>query len=155
MDTKGKNKLKTAGVVVSTVADTNTGEVLGVDVKRHTYLSDTKEEFFLMYVTAISLIISLQPTSKSVYAYILGEYSNGTGFTVGGYLRGLIAESIGCSKSAVANAFTELKDKGLLYSPVRGFYVVNPRYAFKGRHAERNKRLKAVIELGIKSGVDL
>ena len=133
-----------------TVIDGNTSEILSEETKRHTYIANSKEEFMLLYVNALPIFIDLSNPAKSTYAYLLSKYASETIFEIGGGTRSLIANRLGMSMSAIANGLTELKEAGLLYSPNKGMYQINPRYAFKGSTINRNAALKAIIELGCK-----
>ena len=128
-----------------------TGEVIGEEIKKHSYLANSKEEFMLLYVTVFPIFIGLSHSSKVVYAYLLMRYKSGTTFEIGGASGSVIAKYGGVSTSAVANAITELKRQKLIYSPTKSMYQLNPRYAFRGSTSERNKALKAIIEIGCKN----
>lgn len=146
-----KSYLQTKITEVHTVVDETTGEVISEGVKKHTYIANSKEEFMLLYVSVLPIFISLAHGSKIVYAYLLLTYNAGSMFEIGGASRATIAEYAGISTSAVANAITELKRLQLIYSPRKSMYQLNPRYAFRGSTSDRNKSLKALIELGCKN----
>ena len=132
------------------IMDKETGEVISDEIKRHTYIANSKEEFMLLYVNALPIFIDLSNPAKSTYAYLLSKYASETIFEIGGGTRSLIANRLGMSLSAIANGLTELKEAGLLYSQNKGMYQINPRYAFKGSTTNRDAALKAIIELGCK-----
>jgi len=132
------------------VMDRATGEVISDEIKKHTYIANSKEEFMLLYVNALPIFIDLSNPAKSTYAYLLSKYASETIFEIGGGTRSLIANRLGMSLSAIANGLTELKEAGLLYSQNKGMYQINPRYAFKGSTSNRDAALKAIIELGCK-----
>jgi len=144
-----KSQLATA-FVDRTLTVTPDGEIIGEDIKRHTYIANSKEEFMLLYVNILPIFIDLSNPAKSTYAYLLGNYDSETIFEIGGGTRSLIAKRVGMSLSAIANALTELKETGLIATHGKGMYQINPRYAFKGSTHNRNKALKAIIELGCK-----
>lgn len=145
-----KSYLQTRFTEISTVVDERTGEVISENIKKHSYIANSKEAFMLLYVNMLPIFIKLSPSAKDVYVYLLMTYNAGTMFEIGIGSRVTIAEYIDISTSAVANAITELKRMQFIYSPRKSMYQLNPRYAFKGGTKERNKSLKALIELGCK-----
>lgn len=142
------SRLKTGMITVTEVIDKETGELIEQNIKKHTYIANSKEEFMFIYVNALPVFIGLSGPAKSVYAMLLKDYNTKSVFEIGGAMRSHIASYIGIGKSTVANAFTELVNAGFLYSQSKGLYQINPRYAFKGSTSERNDALKAIIELG-------
>ena len=138
------------GMQERTVVITPDGEVLDDYTKKHTYIANSKEEFKILYVNILPIFIDLSNPAKSTYAYLLSNYNSETIFEIGGGVRSLIAKRVGMSLSAIANGLTELKEAGLIATHAKGMYQINPRYAFKGSTHNRNKALKAIIELGCK-----
>jgi len=132
------------------IIDKDTGDIISDEVKTHTYIANSREEFMLLYVNILPIFIDLSHPAKSTYAYLLSKYASETIFEIGGGTRSLIANRLGMSLSAVANGLTELKEAGLVYSQNKGMYQINPRYAFKGSTSNRDAALKAIIELGCK-----
>ena len=128
----------------------NDGVLVDLNIKKHSYIANSKEEFMILYVNVLPIFITLSHPAKSTYAYLLANYDSETTFEIGGGSRTLIAKKIGMSTSAVANALTELKGANLVATHGKGMYQINPRYAFKGSTSHRNKALKAIIELGCK-----
>ena len=145
-----KPHLKTALKEVTEVYDKDTGELLYTNTKKHKYIANNKEQFMLLYVSMLPIFIELSSPAKTVYAYLLANYDSQTVFELGGGSRGYISDKLHLGNSSVANALTELKEAGLIYTHVRGMYQINPRYAFKGSTHDRNNALKAIIELGCK-----
>jgi hypothetical protein len=146
-----KSQLKTSFTATETVVDTSTGEIVSSNVKHHTYIANSKEEFMLLYTSVLPVFIQLSHPAKTVYAYLLMNYTSKTIFEIGSGTRSLISSYSGVSLSRVANALTELKEFNLLFSQGKGMYQINPRYAFKGSTTERNEALKAIIEIGCKN----
>lgn len=145
-----KSYLKTKITQTTEVVNVDTGEVIETNVKKHSYIANSKEEFFLLYVNALPIFIGLSHPAKTIYAYLLKDYTSKTLFEIGSGLRGVMKEQLGIASSTIANALTELVEHNLLYSPKRSMYQINPRYAFKGSTSDRNEALKAIIELGCK-----
>lgn len=125
------------------------GEVLEEEpiIKTVSYIAG-KDEFYLMYSYFIDVLMHSKDMKLKVYAYLLEKYNAGTEFQLGNPIKKIIAEKLDTSVSAISNTITQLKKDNLLYSPDRGLYMLNPRYAFKGSSKERNKQLKVIIELG-------
>ena len=146
---KKKSYLAT-GIQERTIVINQDGEVLDDHVKKHTYIANSKEEFMILYVSVLPIFIDLSNPAKSTYAYLLSNYNSETIFEIGGGVRSLIAKRVGMSLSAIANGLTELKEAGLITTHSKGMYQINPRYAFKGSTHNRNKALKAIIEIGCK-----
>ena len=145
-----KSKLKTSFVETTTYVDPLTGEILESNIKKHTYIANSKEEFLLLYVNALPVFMGLSNPAKTVYAFLLKDYNSKSIFEIGGGLRALMSKELGIAPSTVANSLTELVTANFLYSPSKSLYQINPRYAFKGSTSERNVALKAIIELGCK-----
>jgi predicted transcriptional regulator len=145
-----KSILKRNATHVTEIIDCETGEIIESNVKHHTYIANSKEEFLLLYVNALPIFRGVSNPAKSVYAYLLERYNAKTVFELGGAMRGLMSKELHFASSTIANALTELVESKLLYSKSKALYQINPRYAFKGSTSERNEALKAIIELGCK-----
>lgn len=145
-----KAKLRKSNLEKTVIIDQATGELLDVEIKQHSYMTADKEEFYLIYSSLIGLLGQLSNPSVKVLSYILLNFKINTQFEIGATTRKLIAEKMKISTSAVANSLTELKDKQILYSNMKSIYQINPRYAFQGSTTNRQKALKAIIELGCK-----
>lgn len=124
------------------------GVLVNETVKQFTYLAGTKEEFMHLYVSFFPAFLGLSAPSKTLYVYFLSNHDSLDVFEVGICSRSFISEKLGICSSAIANALTELKEKGLLFLHSRGMYQLNPRFAFKGSSNARNEALKVIIELG-------
>jgi len=82
-----------------------------------------------------------------VYCHLLEKYQVGTDIGISASIRNIIGKDTKLSPGTVANALGALTDKKLIYSTQRGVYKLNPRYAFQGSTAERNKMLKMILEI--------
>lgn len=142
-----KSYLKSGGTSIETVIDKDTGEVLSVETKKHTYIAESKEEFMLIYVSLFPIFLELSSPAKSLFVYILSNYNVNTVFEIADGSRRLIAEKLNLGKSTIANALTELRNNNLIYTHSRAMHQINPRYAFKGSTRDRAKALKAIIEV--------
>lgn len=130
--------------------DEETGEVVEeLNLVKHKYLV-SKDKFFLAYSYLIDVLKDCKDLKIKTYAYLLENYKAGTPFQVGLPIKRVMAERFNCSVASISNTLTVLKEEKLVYSPSRGLYMLNPRYAFKGSSKERDKQLKVIIELGCK-----
>lgn len=133
-----------------TFVDPETGEVVEkTNVVKHTYMTG-KDEFFLAYSYLIDMLKSCKDLKVKVYAYLLENYKTGVMFQLGNPIKNIMAERFDCSASSISNTLTILKEEKLIYSPSRGLYMLNPRFAFKGSSTQRDKQLKVIFELGCK-----
>ena len=145
-----KSYLKSSMREIRTIVDSETGEVLDTQVTSHKYLANNKEEFFLCYVTLLSVFKEISGPAIKVYASLLYTYKPGMPIAITVGLKKILSAEIGVkSPGTISNVLLELLESKLLYKKddVRGIYYINPRYAFKGSSSERDKTLKAVIEL--------
>ena len=140
--------LKTGIKEVEHFVDSESGEIVGSNVKQHKFIANSKEEFMLLYVSVLPIFIEMSGPAKTVYAYLLSNYDTDSVFEIGGGSRAYIANKLKVANSTVANTLTELKERGLIYSNIKSMYQINPRYAFKGSTSKRNEALKAIIEIG-------
>jgi hypothetical protein len=143
-------EVKVSGMEINRVIDSETGEELEVDVIKHTYLAGSKDQFFLGYVTMLSLFQKMSAPSIKVFSYILERYNAGVMIGINTPIRNEMQKVLGfTADSTIKNALTELVKVKLLYreNNVNGAYYINPRHAFKGSSRDRDKLLKVVIEL--------
>ena len=70
-----KSILKKGLTEITRTVDTDTGEVLDLDIKNHKYLANTKEEFFLIYSTLIGVFQKISAAEVRVYAFLLEHYN--------------------------------------------------------------------------------
>jgi|SRR6185436_4436312 len=129
------------------IVDGGTGEVLHESVKKYKYLAKSKEEFYIIYTSLIGVFKQLSNPEVRVYCYLLENYQVGTNIAITNKLRALIGVDLKLNPGTVANALGFLTKKKLIYSKERGLYKLNPRYAFQGSTAERNKMLKMILEV--------
>ena len=131
-----------------TYVDKETGEVLYSVEQRLNYVVGTEHEFFFMFVHTLPDFIKLNNAAKNVLAMLLSKFSRVDDFEIGGATRGILAESLGCSKSTVANALTDLRDNRFLIQLRRGYYKINPLYVYQGSLKNRTIELKYLLSLG-------
>lgn len=129
------------------VVDKDSGELLEEDVKIVKYLANSKEQFFLVYASLLGLLQEMSAPEVKVYSYILEHYMSESLIPLPKGMKLMMAEKLKLQLGTVNNAITKLNDKKLIYSPQRGIYKINPRYAFKGSTKDRNTMLKFVLEV--------
>jgi hypothetical protein len=124
------------------------GEVIERTVRQHKYLAETKEQFFIGYVSMLALFYEeLSGPEIKVYAYLLDHYNFDSTIAIVKAIKEEMVKKMGGSTRTIDNALVTLTAKRLLYSTGRAIYKLNPRYAFKGSTGERNRLLKVIIEL--------
>lgn len=148
---KNKSYLRAGIKLITNTISQETGLLIDTNVKVHTYIAESKEDWFITYSSLLGVFNELSLGAIKSYAYILKNYNFDTQFEIGKATRRNIADYCKISESNVAASLAELKDKELLFSPNRSIYMINPRYAFKGSTSNRNYSLKAIIELGCKN----
>lgn len=133
--------------IIRTV-DSESGELLSEHVKRHSYLANTKEEFFICYASIIGIFMNITQAEARVFGYCL-RYRNAK-FDISKNVRLSMSNEIDLNERTILNTLPSLIDKKLLYQTEDRLYGVNPRYVFYGSTYDRNKSLKSLIELGCK-----
>ena len=144
-----KSILKTGSITQTIILDKETGEVLENNTKRHTYIANSKEEFFLCYSSIIGVFMNMEQSEIRVFGYLL-RYADADKFDVSKKLRIEIAKKTNLKERTVYTTLPTLVEKSLLYKHEDGLYQLNPRYVFKGSSNDRNSALKTIIELGCK-----
>ena len=147
MQLNKKSYLKTSVSEVQTIVDSD-GVVKGQNIKNHKYLAETKEQFFIGYVSMLALFYEeLSGPEIKVYAYLLAHYNFDTTIAIVKGIKEEMIKKIGGKTGTIDNALSTLTAKKLLYSTGRAIYKLNPRYAFKGSTGERNRLLKVILEM--------
>ena len=145
-----KSYLKTGYVEVENVVDEQ-GELVATEVKKHTYIADSKEEFFLCYTTLLSVFMNMSVAETRTFAYLLQHYADGSMFHISREIRLLIATITGLNERSIYNIIPFLEDKKVIVKiKDTKLHQINPRYAFKGSTMDRNKQLKMILELHCK-----
>lgn len=146
-----KSMLRTGVVTVQEVINED-GELLDRQIKHHKYIANTKEEFFIGYVSLLGIFLNLSAPCIKVYAYLLSYNKAGEPIGINKGVKTIMSDVIGIKMTTIDNTLGELVKSNLLYRPrdIRGVYYINPRYAFKGSTKDRNNTLKTIIELGCK-----
>jgi hypothetical protein len=139
--------LKTGVVEVVNTMDSESGELLDSEIRKHTYLANTKETFFLGYSSLIGAFMEMSQAEIRIFGYCM-RYAKGVKFDISKKIRLDIHLSTGLNERTVLNTLPNLLEKKLLYKHSDGLYQLNPRYAFEGSSLDRNNHLKILIELG-------
>lgn len=140
--------LKTGVTQTIDVVDTNTGEVIDTMTNKTAYLANSKEEFFMVYASALHLMMN---TAKDVnvrlLAYLIQNNATGNVFSMSKGLKIIIADKINASPRTIDNSLSELIANKFIIRLERNTYKLNPRHVFQGGTSERNAALKAVLIL--------
>ena len=142
-----KSILKTGVTEVNNIIDKETGEIIEINVKKHTYIADNKEIFFIGYSALIGAFMEMSQAEIRIFGYCL-RFAKGVHFDISKKIRLDISSFTGLNERTVLNTIPLMLEKGLLYKHATGLYQLNPRYAFEGSTSERNNQLKILIELG-------
>jgi predicted transcriptional regulator len=142
-----KSYLKKGKTVQNIFVDPDTGEIVGSNTKTHTYLADTKEEFFLLYSSVLGIFNMMEQSEIRVFSFLL-QYADGTKFSIDRSMRLEISKSTTLNERTIYNTVKKLEMKNLIFRHDTGAYQVNPRYAFRGSTSDRNQALKTILELG-------
>jgi hypothetical protein len=145
-----KSQLKIGSVHQTDYVDTSTGDIVGSEVNFTTYLADTKEQFYLMYSSMVLVLKQSSDVKMKLFASLMERYGKGQEFSMSKSLKELIAEECNCSPRSFDTAFTYLIKHNLIVNINTRLYQINPRHVFQGSSTDRNKALKAIIELGCK-----
>ena len=142
-----KSFLKTSITELTSTVNIETGEVIDTDIKKHTYLANTKEDFLLLYSSVLGIFNKMEQSEIRVFSFLL-QYADGAKFSINKPIRLEISKVTDLNERTIYNTIKKLEEKKLIFKHSTGAYQVNPRYAFKGSTADRSKELKAIIELG-------
>ncbi len=145
-----KTTLKTLTTSTVGYVDMETGEIVDIATNKVTYLSNTKEEFFLMYSSMVVILKSSSDVRMKLFAALLERYSQGQEFVLTKYLKETIAQECNCKPRSFEKAFTTLIKDNIIVKLDGRTCKINPRHVFKGSSSNRNEALKAIIELGCK-----
>ena len=139
--------LKTVYSESNTTIDSESGEVLDVQVKEKKILVETREEFIQVYTSIEAKIINMSLSEERVWMYTLLHCDKQNIIRITTYDKKIIDEKWGLSPSTVANSITKLAELGLLIRLERATYRVNPRYAWKGNSHDRGMMLTHVLTI--------
>lgn len=150
-----KSILKTSFTEKDNYVSIETGELIKTTLKKHTFIANSKEQFFIGYVSLLGVFRGLNGSEIKVYAYLLEKFNSDSPISINDTVRKLINNATGVKSGTINNCLTKLSDDSegspLLAKLGKGTYQLNPRYAFKGSTTDRNSSLKTLIELGCKN----
>ena len=142
-----KSYLKTA-YSEKTIVTNEHGDILQEGIKKHTFLAETKEEFFLGYAGLIGLFQKMNQAEIRIFGYCLNYRS--AKFDISKKVRLSMGKEIDLNERTILNTIPLLLEKKIIYQYEDGLYQLNPRYVFYGSSKDRNNELKTIIELGCK-----
>lgn len=133
--------------------DSETNEV--IDEKVHRYLVDSDTEFYITYCKVLGLMEDMGLGEIKTLAWLVSHLqfnNNMISASVG--VKRKIAEDMKISVNSVSNALVKLVKHGILYRDNKSsgrdaIYFIHPEYFWKGEIAERNRKLKYVLEFGL------
>jgi len=125
------------------------GQLLDIEVRKHTFVVASKEEFFRAYSSLLGIFMKMDMPDIRVFGYLL-RYSEGNKFSITKALRLEMGSIINLNERTIYNTLRSLEDKGLIVFANK-LYWLNPRYAFRGSTPDRLKALKVVLELDLKN----
>jgi hypothetical protein len=126
------------------------GELLDIEVRKHTYVVASREEFFHTYSSLLGVFMKMDMPDIRVYGYLLQHLMTGSKIPITKALRLEMSHVIHLNERTIYNTLKVLEEKGLLIKSDK-LYQLNPRYAFKGSSSDRLKALKVVLELNVKN----
>jgi hypothetical protein len=131
--------------VIRTIED---GQVVDETMKVHTYLAANKEQFFIGYASMLGMVYEqLTGPEIKVYAYLLDKYNSGSTIGIVKGVKEEMTKAIKIKLGTIDNALSGLVKKRMIYSTGKAVYKLNPRYAFKGPTANRDRLLKYILEV--------
>jgi len=139
--------LKTASTTTNIIVDTETGEVVGSSINKVSYLANNKEQFYLMYSSMVLILKASSDVKMKLFAALLERYSQGQEFAMSKSLKNIIAQETDCKPRSFDSAFTYLLKENIIFRVASNLYKINPRHVFQGSTVDRNKELKATLEL--------
>jgi len=143
-----RKHLRTSYTERTTVIDKETGEILSEETHKNKYMVGSKEEFWLMYSSMVCILKGSKDLRMRLFGALLEDFSSGQTFGMSTYLKESIAKKIDCNPRSLENALTTLVADSIVYRIARNTYRINPRHVFQGSSHERDKSLRAIIELG-------
>lgn len=126
------------------VVNTETGEIRNAEMYR-VWTIDIKDEndFYQMYANGVLAVLGLKPNfCIHVFSFICMKADTNGLVNITGPLRTELKELTGLSEASIVKALKELIDKNIIEKDSRGWYRINPNYAWKGSQVQRSKLLK-------------
>lgn len=108
------------------------------------------EESILVTKSLFKKIKILSNSASKIYFSFVNPYSNGNLFQINTKIKNNLKKELHISNNGIKKGLEELVNHKLILKYDLDNYIINPRYSFKGSISNRNKALKAIIELGCK-----
>jgi hypothetical protein len=138
----------------SIMVNLDTGEQVLPEIKVEERIVG-KDEFYLTYTFLINALQQDMTIAEvKVFAYLLENYGSGIFISINKTIKEQICKKTGLNNTnTVSNVIYSLQKKKIpmLVKQGRGTFILNPRYAFQGSSKNRDKELKAIINLGCKN----
>jgi predicted KAP-like P-loop ATPase len=151
-----KNKIVKRKTVETDVIDTTTGEINTVSFieteKEETTIFTSKyspERFWLMYTDMISKGEKDIPNhgAKRIFSWLLGRFSGfDHSIALLKELKEEISKDLNLSMNSIKEYIKQLADCNYIIKMSRACYIINPKLAWKGTSADREKKIKILIE---------
>jgi hypothetical protein len=142
---------------VKEVINQETGEL--VSLERHSVKKVKYDEFIQVYLNDIAGLLQIDSVSEIKVLMCLWKEATFTStneelktIIVTRFVKDKWVQETNVKLQSINNALCSLVKKGLLYSPAKTAYVLNPNYFFKGPISDRAKAIKHVVEYRIEKG---
>ncbi len=145
-----KIKLKTGPTVINNYIDPETAELLdvSVDIKTHTIVVDSKDQFAFVYSNVIGALKGLNGTDIKLLIHCSQHCIYNTNVvSLNKYFLEGIAKTYDTSVGSLKNSIIRLVQKSVLIKMGSGTYRVNPRYFWRGESNERLTTMKFILEV--------
>jgi predicted transcriptional regulator of viral defense system len=133
------------------VVDSQTGEEIDNFTKDVTIVTNTKEQFVQLYISVLGKLSELTLSEERVFIYCILRCDNENIMNITKYDKERLTKQFGVANSTIANALRKLNKLGLCKRIVRGTYLVNPTYVWKGNSSDRKTVLKQFLSIEYKN----
>ncbi len=134
----------------NTITDVETGEVTLIEKTEVTF-ADREPDFVKLYVSDISRMHGLPPSTDKVLLEIIGQMGYTNIFAAYAPIKRHFCNILGISMDTLNKSIDQLFKKGLLIRVERGMYMVDPNLFARGKW-EDIKKLRLVIEYDTENG---
>jgi hypothetical protein len=139
--------LKTVHSTVTESIDSETGEVMDIQIKETKILTKSREEFIQLYVSIESKLSGLAFAQERLFTYCVLHCDRENIIRISSYDKKVIFEQWGLAASTIANSLQALIQAKLLIRIGRGTYRINPKYVWKGTTDKRKEMLTHVLTI--------
>ena len=145
-----KIKNKYDETVVNNFIDSETGELIdtSVQIKTHTIIVPSKEQFAITYASLIGAIKHLDGVGVKILMYcsLNCTYNSNLISLTKPYIH-QISLAFDLSEGSIKSSIRKLVREKILIPQGSGAYRVNPRYFWKGDNNSRHEKMKYVLEV--------